>query len=103
MLARHLVSLFWDDPNIINDHKIEVSTLRDYIAYAKALTNPSISDDASHVLVRKILDWRSQDKNGTIGATPRQLESLIRISEALAKMKLCTEVSLEDAKEAFRL
>ena len=38
-----------------------------------------------------------------ITATPRQLESMIRISEALAKMRLDSEVKVEDVKEAARL
>ena len=39
----------------------------------------------------------------TITATPRQLESLIRISQALAKMRLSHIVLIEDVLEATRL
>lgn len=39
----------------------------------------------------------------TISATPRQLESLIRIAEALAKMRLSQEVTSNDVEEAIRL
>lgn len=39
----------------------------------------------------------------TITATPRQLESLIRLSQALAKMRLSNEVKSEDVREAARL
>lgn len=39
----------------------------------------------------------------TITATPRQLESLIRISEALARMRLSNKVESCDAEEAVRL
>jgi len=39
----------------------------------------------------------------TITATPRQLESLIRLSEALARMRLCAIVGTEDVEEALRL
>ena len=39
----------------------------------------------------------------TITATPRQLESLIRISEALAKMRLSDTVERRDIEEAVRL
>ena len=42
--------------------------------------------------------WRQ-----TITATPRQLESLIRISEALARMRLSATVERADAAEALRL
>mgnify|MGYP001107945951 FL=1 len=39
----------------------------------------------------------------TITATTRQLESLVRLSEALAKMRLSPLVHVEDVKEAIRL
>ena len=38
-----------------------------------------------------------------ITATPRQLESMIRISEALARMRLSDTVEQHDVKEALRL
>jgi DNA replication licensing factor MCM4 len=38
-----------------------------------------------------------------ITATPRQLESLIRLSESLARMRLSRRVDRDDAKEALRL
>eukprot|EP01083_Nonionella_stella_P257437 881208_1 len=39
----------------------------------------------------------------TISATPRQLESLIRLSEGLAKMRYSRVVERTDVKEAVRL
>lgn len=39
----------------------------------------------------------------TITATPRQLESMIRISEALARMRLSSTVLAADVEEAVRL
>lgn len=41
--------------------------------------------------------------NKTITATPRQLESLIRMSEAFAKMRLSNDVTEEDVEEAVEL
>ena len=38
-----------------------------------------------------------------ITATPRQLESIIRISEALAKMRFAKKVTKNDVDEAIRL
>lgn len=38
-----------------------------------------------------------------ITATPRQLESLIRLSEAFAKMRLSSEVNVSDVEEAINL
>ena len=39
----------------------------------------------------------------TITATPRQLESMIRIAESLAKMRLSETVEKRDVEEAVRL
>lgn len=38
-----------------------------------------------------------------ISATPRQIESLIRLSESRAKMRLSQWVTAEDVKESIRL
>lgn len=39
----------------------------------------------------------------TITATPRQLESMVRLSEALARMRLSSTVERHDVAEAVRL
>jgi DNA replication licensing factor MCM5 len=44
-----------------------------------------------------------EDTQATIPITVRQLEALVRLSESLAKMRLDTEVQLEDIQEALRL
>ena len=47
------------------------------------------------------IDSRTQEKR--ITATTRQLESMIRLSEAHARMRWSEEVELEDVEEANRL
>ena len=42
-------------------------------------------------------------RNKTVTATPRQLESLIRLSESLARMRLSDVVEASDVGEAVRL
>lgn len=46
-------------------------------------------------------DIRTADRR--ITATTRQLESMIRLSEAHARMRLSPEVTVDDVKEAVRL
>lgn len=45
----------------------------------------------------------SSSDRKTVTATPRQLESMIRLSEAFAKMRLSTEVRLQDVENAITL
>jgi DNA replication licensing factor MCM4 len=57
---------------------------------------PKLSDRAAARLTECYLEMRragsGSSGNKTVSATPRQLESLIRISEAFAKMKLSNYV-----------
>jgi replicative DNA helicase Mcm len=42
-------------------------------------------------------------KSGSFSATPRQLEGLIRLSEASAKIKLKDQIDIEDAQRAIKV
>lgn len=79
--------------------------LRDFIAYARYAVFPELTIEAETLLVDNYLAMRALGNRGmkTITATPRQLESLIRLSQALAKMRLSTQVLAEDVAEATRL
>lgn len=77
--------------------------LRDYIAYAKEHIHPRLTDDASQKLVLYYVEMRKMGSGrGQVSAYPRQLESLIRLSEAHAKMRLSMVVEVSDVEEAFR-
>ncbi len=54
-------------------------------------------------LVRYVAMRKLGGNKKTITATPRQLESLVRLSEALAKMRLSQRVERSDVIEATRL
>jgi DNA replication licensing factor MCM4 len=107
-LAQHLVGLYYETPNVV-EPPINQALLRDYIEYARENIHPEISDEASVHLVDSYLELRNPGGNGaasgtrTISATARQLESLIRLSEALAKMRYSNTVTRADVREAVRL
>lgn len=64
-----------------------------YISYARKHIKPEIPDTIQGDLVQEYTRMRSiGNSSKTITATPRQLESMIRISEALAKMRLSQQV-----------
>lgn len=85
--------------------------LTEYITFAKKSVSPKITAEAKDELVLKYLELRKSGSQygsnnmgrKTISATTRQLESLIRLSESLAKMKLQKKVKKIDVIEAVRL
>lgn len=80
-----------------------MSILRDYIAYAKEHIQPKLSDEASQKLIQCYVDMRKIGSGrGQISAYPRQLESLIRLSEAHAKVRFSKTVEVDDVEEAYR-
>lgn len=99
--------------HILKNHKgqdtapkpvIEPDLLRKYIASAKTL-KPHLSTDAEEVLKEFYTSVRQEgDGNDSpIPITARQLEALIRLAEASARMKHSSVVEEEDAKTAVRL
>ncbi|CAI5511797.1 unnamed protein product [Closterium sp. Naga37s-1] len=103
-LARHLVALHYKNPETSAAATIDVATLTAYITYARTRIHPELSDEAAEELVNAYVELRGRGSGRkVITATPRQLESLIRISEALARLKLASTVTHEDVTEARRL
>ncbi|CAB3408782.1 unnamed protein product [Caenorhabditis bovis] len=105
-LGNHLVSLYFenDKQQQENAEQLDMHLLRDYIAYAKANIHPKLNEDASQFLIDKYLFMRiAGAQHGQISAYPRQLESLIRLSEAHAKIRLSQEVTVDDVENAYTL
>ncbi|XP_046658470.1 DNA helicase MCM8 [Homalodisca vitripennis] len=79
--------------------------LRKYIAYArKYVPAPRLSAGAAKVLQHFYLELRKQHQ--TLDATPvttRQLESLIRLTQARAKLELREEATEQDAVDVVEL
>jgi len=94
--------------------ELDVPSMKKYIQYCKSRCKPTLSEEAGQVLtssyvkirddVRKsTLQSQGEDAQATIPITVRQLEALVRISESLAKIRLDSEVRIEDVNEALRL
>ncbi|KAG9310226.1 MCM2/3/5 family-domain-containing protein [Chiua virens] len=109
-LAQHLVGLYLEDaPNTGGHDILPLEELSAYIEYARTHIHPILSSDASDELVASYVSLRSIGANEPRGAekritaTTRQLESMIRLSEAHARMRFAAQVELEDVQEACRL
>jgi DNA helicase MCM8 len=73
---------------------VSVELMRRYIEYAKQYVHPHLSPGAAKVLQRLYLTMRSEASAGqSIPVTTRHLESLIRLSQARARVDLRDEVS----------
>jgi len=104
-LGEHLVSMYSEaGAKKRAAPPVSAELFRRYISFAKRYVFPRLSKEASEHLVQGYTDLRNQGgSREIITATPRILESLIRISESLAKMELREEVTKEDVAEAIRL
>ena len=105
-LARHIV-----DIHRLRDDAVqpEFSTeqLQRYLRFAR-LFQPVFTDEAKAHLVQRYKELRADDAQGGVGRnsyriTVRQLESMIRLSEAIAKANCVDQVTPEFVNEAFKL
>jgi replicative DNA helicase Mcm len=77
--------------------------LRKYISFAKRIS-PVLTPEAVIELRDFYLKMRSKGgEEAAVAITPRQLEALVRISEARARAFLRENVTVEDAKSAIRI
>uniref|UniRef100_A0A8C9NC38 DNA replication licensing factor MCM4 n=1 Tax=Serinus canaria TaxID=9135 RepID=A0A8C9NC38_SERCA len=103
-LARHLVSLYYQSEEKMEEEYIDMAVLRDYIAYARSYVNPRLGEEAGQALIEAYVDMRKIGSGrGMVSAYPRQLESLIRLAEAHAKVRFSEKVETVDVEEAKRL
>merc|ERR1712029_788884 len=105
-LASHLVRLYYNENEAQQreEEMFEMKHLRNYIKYAKQTYNPVLSDAAGQQLIQNYVEMRKIGSGrGQVTAYPRQLESLIRLAEAHARMRFSDTVEIVDVEEAARL
>eukprot|EP01103_Thecamoeba_quadrilineata_P010325 TRINITY_DN2192_c0_g2_i2.p1 TRINITY_DN2192_c0_g2~~TRINITY_DN2192_c0_g2_i2.p1 ORF type:complete len:637 (-),score=120.88 TRINITY_DN2192_c0_g2_i2:248-2158(-) len=80
------------------------SLLRKFIGYAHKYVTPKMSEPASLILEDFYLTLREKHKSiDTTPITTRQLESLIRLSEARAKVEMREVITAEDALDVIEI
>ncbi|KAI9712422.1 MAG: hypothetical protein M1820_001635 [Bogoriella megaspora] len=109
-LAKHLVGMYLEDnpENASTQEILPIEFLTSYISYARSNIHPVLTPAASQTLVSQYVAMRAlgsdiRASERRITATTRQLESMIRLSEAHAKMRLSSTVEVSDVEEAGRL
>ena len=82
---------------------LETELLRKYIATARTIT-PEISKETENVFVNYYVRIRSQGaENKSTPITARQIEGLLRLAEAYAKIRLSDTTNEEDALNAVSM
>jgi replicative DNA helicase Mcm len=78
--------------------------LRKYVAFSKRIT-PIMSDDAVHTLEEYYVSIRKlgEGEEASVPITARQLEALIRLSEASARARLSHIVNKDDADRSIKI
>ena len=83
---------------------IDPVLLRKYIAYAKRTCFPILSDGAKEALIAYYMRLRNlASGNKPVPVTARQLEALVRLAEASARMRLSNTVDTEDTDRILRI
>ncbi|BCS90561.1 MAG: minichromosome maintenance protein MCM [Candidatus Micrarchaeota archaeon] len=94
----------YNEQNKVSKPEIDRELLRKYIAYARRNIFPALTEEARGRIVSYYTTLRKLGKNmNTTPITPRQLEGLIRLSEASAKARLSNKVEISDVERAISL
>jgi replicative DNA helicase Mcm len=105
-IAAHVLTAYQKKEGLV---PVERELFRKYVAYAKQKVHPLLTDEA----VKEIKEFYVRMRNSpsatsamgtkSIPISARQLEALVRLSEAHAKMRLSKKVTRDDAKIAIEI
>jgi len=100
-IARHILNLHrvsgTDTKSLI-----DVDILTKYLSYAKRF-DPNLTPEAEDLILNYYMTMRNVESEGMITVTPRQLEGLVRLATARARLLMKTQVDGEDAERAIFL
>jgi len=103
LLASHILHLHQSPDFEVQE--IDTNLLKKYVAYAKQKIRPQLTDSALEEIKKYYVEMRNKDSDESssraIPISPRQLEALVRLSEASAKVRLSDKVTKRDARRAI--
>jgi replicative DNA helicase Mcm len=102
-MSEHILEIHKKGLNPV-EPPIPLELLRKYVSYAKGI-KPILTQEALQRLKDFYLAMRSvsESEESPVSITARQLESLVRIAEARARVALRKEVTAEDAEAAIAI
>jgi len=102
-MAKFILSMH---KNNVSKPDIDTKMLRKYFAFARQNIFPKLTDVAIEELQEYYLKMRASAGSSGVKSVPisaRQLEGLVRLAEASAKLRLSDKVLKRDAKKAIEL
>ena len=100
-IARHIINLHTPTGNDTRS-LIDSDTLTKYLSYAKRI-DPILTKEAEDKILEYYMKMRNVESDDMITVTPRQLEGLIRLATARARLLMKDQVEGEDADRAIFL
>ncbi len=100
-IAKHILSLHRSS-NVDTKSLIDVDILTKYLSYAKRI-EPVLTQEAEDRILEYYMKMRNVESEGMITVTPRQLEGLVRLATARARLLMKNQVDAEDAERAIFL
>ncbi len=104
-MAKHVITLHTKPQKVVKP-PIKLDLLRKMIIYARKNIHPKFSDKEAQKLIEDFyVEWRRtvSAKGGVLPITIRQLEAIIRLAKARARLRFSEKVTIEDAKRAIEL
>ncbi len=100
-IARHIISMH-AEPGSAGRSVVDIDSLTKYLAYVRR-HEPEMTPDAEQRILDYYLKMRNIEDEHMITVTPRQLEGIIRLATARARLLLKEKVDDEDAERAIFL
>jgi replicative DNA helicase Mcm len=100
-IAQHIINLH-TPKGIDQKSLIDSETLTKYLSYVKRI-DPKLTKEAEQKILDYYMKMRTVEGEEMITVTPRQLEGLIRMATARARLLLKTQVEEDDAERAIYL
>jgi replicative DNA helicase Mcm len=104
-IAAHVLA---EHRSISGKQVIDRELFRKYVAYSKQKIFPKLTEEAMNEIKKFYVDLRNTPVSGDQPTRPlpisaRQLEALIRMSEASARLRLSSKVTKDDARRGINL
>ena len=100
-IASHILEIHRDTEKAARP-AIDIDLFSKYLSYTKQI-EPTLTPEAIDIVRSYYMEMRRIESEGMITVTPRQLEGLIRLASARARLLLKDMVDAEDAQRAIYL